>query len=84
MHESTARHKEGFNDDLADGGWDNINAKHYALIARHLDTVRGRGQRVLITFGAGHKQWLLRELRQRDDVMLLEVRPFLDEIDEMK
>lgn len=46
--------------------------------------MRGRGQCVLITFGAGHKQWLLRELRQRDDVMLLEVRPFLDEIDEMK
>ena len=46
--------------------------------------MRGRGQRVLITFGASHKQRLLRELRQRDDVTLLEVRPFLDEIDEMK
>ncbi len=73
-----------FNDDLADGGWDNINAKHYALIARHLDAVRGRGQRVLITFGAGHKGWFLRTLRQRDDVTLLEVGPFLDEIDATK
>ena len=70
-----------FNDDLADGGWDNINAKHYALIARHLDAVRGRGQRVLITFGAAHKGWFLRKLRHRDDVTLLEVAPFLDAIE---
>ena len=73
-----------FNDDLADGGWDNINAKHYALIAAHLDRVRGRGQRVLITYGAAHKGWFLRMLRKRDDVMLLEVGPFLDEIDALK
>ena len=51
---------------------------------RHLDTVRGRGQRVLITYGAGHKGWFLRMLRERDDVTLLEVAPFLDEIDQMK
>ena len=69
-----------FNDDLGDGGWDNINAKHYALIARHLDTVRGRGRRVLITFGAAHKGWFLRKLRRRDDVTLLEVGPFLDAV----
>jgi len=69
-----------FNDDLGGGGWDNINARHYALIARHLDTVRARGQRVLITFGAGHKAWFLRALRQRDDVTLLEVGPFLDAV----
>ena len=68
-----------FNDDLADGGWDNINAKHYALIAKHLDSIRGQGKRVLVTFGAGHKGWFLRELRRRDDVTLLEVGPFLDE-----
>ncbi len=70
-----------FNDDLADGGWDNINAKHYALIARHLDAVCGRGQRVLITFGAAHKGWFLRKLRRRGDVTLLEVAPFLDAIE---
>lgn len=73
-----------FNDDLADGGWDNINAKHYALIAKHLDSVRGQGKRVLVTFGSGHKGWFLRELRQRDDVQLLEVGPFLDEIQASK
>jgi hypothetical protein len=70
-----------FNDDLADGGWDNINARHYALIAAHLDAVRGRGRRALITFGAGHKGWFLRKLRRRDDVMLLEVGPFLDTVE---
>lgn len=73
-----------FNDDLADGGWDNINAKHYALIARQLDSIRGQGKRVLITYGAAHKGWFLRELRQRNDVELLEVGPFLDEIQEAK
>lgn len=69
-----------FNDDLADGGWDNINAKHYTLISKHLDSIRGQGKRVLVTFGSGHKGWFLRELRRRDDVTLLEVGQFLDEI----
>ena len=69
-----------FNDDLADGGWDNINAKHYALIAGHLDRIRGQGRRVLITYGSAHKGWFLRQLRQRNDVVLLDVAPFLDEI----
>lgn len=73
-----------FNDDLADGGWDNINAKHYALIAKHLDSIQGQGKRVLITYGSAHKGWFLRELRHRDDVQLLEVKPFLDEIQASK
>ena len=38
---------------------------------------RHRGGRILITFGAGHKYWLLEQLRERDDVRLLDVREFL-------
>ena len=70
-----------FNTELADGGWTNINAKHYALIANYLDSVKGRGQRVLITFGAGHKHWFLEQLRKRTDIRLLDVEPFLDSIE---
>ena len=67
-----------FNDELGPGGWDNINESHWANIARALDDVRGEGARVLITYGAGHKGWFLRALRERDDVELLDVAPFLD------
>ncbi|RMH30384.1 MAG: hypothetical protein D6693_00540 [Planctomycetota bacterium] len=69
---------EFFNDDLDDGGWSRINAKHWALIERHLDAVRGGGRRVLITFGAAHKYWFLERLAQRDDVTLLDAAPYLD------
>ncbi len=67
-----------FNDILADGGWDNINAKHFALIESYLNQARGKGERILITFGAAHKYWFLEQLRARYDVTLLEVAPFLD------
>ena len=70
-----------FNDELGPGGWDNINAAHYAHIARALDVHRGEGKRFLITYGAGHKGWFLRRLRQRDDITLLDVGPFLDALD---
>jgi len=63
-----------FNDELADGGWDNINAKHWANIERFLDSVSGQGARVLITFGAAHKGWFLRKLRERGDVQLVDPR----------
>ena len=67
-----------FNDDLDDGGWDHINAKHWALIARHLDAIRGQGRRVLITYGAGHKYWFLKRLAERDDVRVLDAGPVFD------
>lgn len=74
-------YNEYFNDELGDGGWDNINAKHYGHIADHLDRVRGEGRRVLITYGAYHKYWFLEHLRERDDVVILDVNTFLDEIE---
>lgn len=65
-----------FNDEIGPGGWANINRAHYANIARALDRVAGSGKRVLITYGAGHKGWFLRQLRQRDDIELVDARQF--------
>jgi DNA-binding beta-propeller fold protein YncE len=66
-----------FDKDLGPGGWETINAAHYANIARALDAHRGEGKRFLITYGAGHKGWFLRQLRQRSDIKLLAVTSFL-------
>jgi len=67
-----------FNRDLGPGGWDNINVTHFGLISAALDAHRGQGKRFVITYGAGHKEWFLRELRKRADISLLEVAPFLE------
>jgi len=67
-----------FNEEIGPGGWANINRAHYANIAQALDRAAGSGQRVLITYGAGHKGWFLRQLRQRDDIELVDARQFFD------
>ena len=59
-----------FNDDLGPGGWDNINKAHYTLIARALEKHKGEGKRFLIMFGAWHKHWFLKKLRERDDIRI--------------
>ena len=69
-----------FNEELALGGWENINIAHYWNIEKALEKHRYEGKRFLITYGAGHKGWFLRELRKRDDIELLEMKPFLDAI----
>ncbi len=69
-----------FNEELGLGGWDNINIAHYWNIEKALEKHRYQGKRFLITYGAGHKGWFLRELRKRDDIQLLEMKPFLDAI----
>ncbi len=69
-----------FNVELGLGGWDNINIAHYWNIEKALEKHRYKGKRILITYGAGHKGWFLRELRKRDDIELLEMKPFLDAI----
>ncbi|WP_405248112.1 hypothetical protein [Cellulophaga sp. Asnod2-G02] len=69
-----------FNEELGLGGWENINIAHYWNIEKVLEKYRYQGKRVLITYGAGHKGWFLRELRKRDDIELLEMKPFLDAI----
>ena len=70
-----------FNDELGLGGWENINIAHYWNIEKALEKHRYQGKRILITYGAGHKGWFLRELRKRDDIKLLEMKPFLDAIE---
>ena len=69
-----------FDADLGPGGWDAINASHWAYIEAGLDRHRGEGVRFLLTYGAGHKGPFLRELRKRDDIVLLDVGPFLDRV----
>ncbi|WP_422860287.1 hypothetical protein ACOKFD_05270 [Flagellimonas sp. S174] len=70
-----------FNVELGLGGWDNINIAHYWNIEKALEKYRYSGKRFLITYGAGHKSWFIRELRKRDDIKLLEMEPFLRAID---
>ena len=70
-----------FNDELGLGGWENINIAHYWNIEKALEKHRYQGKRILITYGAGHKGWFLKELRKRDDIELLEMKPFLDAIE---
>jgi hypothetical protein len=69
VKEGLAPYSRHFNDDLGLGGWENINAAHWALIAAGLDRVRGQGKRVVITFGAWHKYWFREQLRRRTDVI---------------
>jgi len=69
-----------FNEELGLGGWDNINIAHYWNIEKALQKYKNQNKRILITYGAGHKVWFLRELRKRDDIKLLDLKPFLDKI----
>ena len=71
-------YNELFNDELGSGGWGNINVSHYSYIADALDSLEGQGKLILITYGAGHKGWFLRQLRKRGDIELLDMKPFLD------
>jgi hypothetical protein len=69
-----------FNKELGLGGWDNINIAHYWNIEKVLEEYKNQNKRILITYGAGHKVWFLKELRKRDDIKLLELKPFLDKL----
>ena len=68
------------NETLLQGGWDNINVAHYWNIEKALEKHRNSGKRFLITYGAGHKGWFLRELRKRNDIKIIEMAPFLDQV----
>ena len=73
-------YNELFNEELALGGWENINIAHYWNIEKALEENRYQGKRFLIVYGAGHKGWFLRQLRKRDDIELLQMEPFLNAI----
>mgnify|MGYP001823507609 FL=1 len=72
-----------FNVELGLGGWKNINIAHYWNIEKALEKHSYVGKRFLIIYGAGHKGWVLRQLRKRDDIQLLRMKPFLDAIQEL-
>jgi len=65
-----------FNDDLGLGGWTNINRAHYALIEAALDKHSGEGKTILITFGSWHKYWILEQLRERDDIEIVDPKGY--------
>ena len=69
-----------FNEELLLGGWDNINIAHYWHIEKALEKHRNEGKRFLITYGSAHKGWFLRELRKRNDIVIKEMTPFLDQV----
>ena len=73
--ESLGPYDRYLNDWIGPGGWTNINAAHYALIEAAI--ARHRGERILVTFGAGHKYWILEQLRARGDLTVLDPAPFL-------
>lgn len=76
-------YNQHFNEELGDGGWDNINKKHYNHIKAALNKHSNEGKRILITYGAGHKGWFLRELKKRNDIELLDVKPFIDSVNQV-
>jgi len=65
------------NDWIGPGGWTNINVGHMRVIDRTI--AENPGKRILVTFGAGHKYWFLEHLRDRDDVRLIDLVPYLPE-----
>ena len=69
-------YQQYFNDDLGTGGWKTINEAHYANIDKALNKHTGEGKRFVITYGAGHKYWILQELRKRKDITILDTKPF--------
>lgn len=73
--EELAPYDRYMNDYIGAGGWTNINQGHYDLIAKAIDAHPGK--RLLITFGAGHKYWFLEKLRERKDIELIDVLPYL-------
>ena len=66
-----------FNEMIGEGGWENINAAHYALIEKALDERKGEGKRFLITFGSWHKYYIKEQLRKRTDINLVSMTEFL-------
>ena len=57
-----------------------MTASHYENIAKALDNVKGEGKKVLITFGGGHIDGLLKHLRQRKDIKIIDYRPTLEKL----
>ncbi len=66
-----------FNELIGDGGWENINAAHYAHIDKALDKLTGKGSTFLITFGSWHKYYIKEQLAKRNDIEIVSLASFL-------
>ena len=51
---------------------------HSEKISAHLDTCKGEGKKVLITFGGGHISGLVKHLSTRTDINITDYRPILN------
>jgi len=79
IKEELVGYDEVLNDWYGPGGWSNINEGHMHYINEAIN--EHPGQRILVTFGAGHKYWFLEKLRERADVRLVDLAPYLPEAD---
>ncbi len=71
-------YSEIFGDDLGAGGWQAINSAHYSLIDAAIKRHgKGGGKRFLVIFGAWHKYWFLEQLRERNDIRIINLNEFL-------
>ena len=61
-----------FRKELGDGSWQNTYKSHYSNIEAALDDYQFQEKKILITYVAHHKGWLLRELSKRKDINLLD------------
>jgi hypothetical protein len=75
QRERLSLYDEYQNDLIGPGGWSSINAAHLRLIDRAVAS--RRGQRVLVTFGAGHKYPFLDHLARDPGVRLIDLGPYL-------
>lgn len=75
QREELGLYDEYQNDLIGPGGWTAINTAHLQLIDRAVHS--RRGQRVLVTFGAGHKYPFLDHLARDPSVRLLDLGPYL-------
>lgn len=64
-----------FGEELGEGGWEQINAAHWALLDAALE--ERPGQRVLIVFGSWHKYWFRDRIAEDSDLIELDLKPFL-------
>ncbi len=64
-----------FGEELGEGGWEQINAAHWALLDEAL--AQRPGQRVLIVFGAWHKYWFRDRITEDAGLFELDLKPFL-------
>jgi hypothetical protein len=62
-----------FADELGAASWQAQNQAHWQLIEARLDSLQGQGKSVAIVFSAGNRNYLLRQLRLRKDVKVVDM-----------